>query len=245
MCKFKIYPLLVGEVIRDSSGVAYQHNPGVPIKQPLISWYVTNEKEKIIIDTAGEPADGIKHMPYSQTNEQFLDKALLNIGIKPEEITNIILTHLHWDHAGNNHLFKNANKFYVQKKELQYAVTPLDIHKKYYNLPEIFKTKYEIIDGDVEIIDGISVVLTPGHSDGSQTIIINTDGGKYAITGDLIPIYQCWESSPRLANGLHTDLEKYYKSYEKLEKLGIDYILPGHDFKIFEHNVYPIAKVYN
>jgi hypothetical protein len=67
MNKFSIYPLLVGEVVRDSSGVAYQYNPGIPLRQPLISWYISDGKEKIIVDTAGEPADGIKHMPYSQT----------------------------------------------------------------------------------------------------------------------------------------------------------------------------------
>lgn len=234
---YTIYPLNLGMTIRDKSGAAYQKSPGTPCNLPIIAFYVTDGTEKILVDTGGDPADGTKHMPYTQDPEEFIDKALEKIGVKSEEITKVILTHLHWDHASNNTLFPNA-VFYVQKKELQYAVAPLEIHKKYYDLPLIFQTEYVVLDGDAQIMDGISVVLTPGHSPGSQTVLVNTHNGLFALTGDLVTIYECWESTPKIANGLHTNLVEYYESFNKLEKL-CDHILPGHDIKIFEKKMYP------
>ena len=237
MSKFTIYPLIVGVNTRDRSQLAYQLDPGVKCDSPTICWYLTDGTRKVMVDNGGDPADGVKHMPYTQTEDQLPERALRNIGVDPEEIDTVILTHLHWDHANNNHLFPNA-KFYVQKKELQYCVAPVTGHEKIYDLDIIFKTKYEIVDGDVEIMPGISVTLTPGHTDGSQTVLVDTEEGLYGIVGDLFNLYVCWESTPRIINGLHTCVQTCYDSYAKLEKLNAT-LLPGHDFRVLEKKCYP------
>lgn len=240
MKTYTITPLLVGTNIRDCSQINMGHNPGQKHTSAMISWYITDSENKarILVDTGGDPPDGIHHMPYFQEEDQKLDVALKNISVDPEEITDVILTHLHWDHAANNHLFPNA-KFYVQKKELQWCVAPVFNQVGIYNLPLIFQTKYEIIDGDVELFDGIRLILTPGHSDGSQTVLVNTTAGVYGIVGDLCNTYLTWESSPRKINGLHTSIQACCDSYEKVEKL-VDFILPGHDFRVFDHKIYPV-----
>lgn len=239
MKKYSITPLLVGTNIRDCSQINYGDKPGTKHTSPVISWYITDEENKarILVDTGGDPPDGVKHMPYFQEPDQLLDVALRAHGVEPEEITDVILTHLHWDHASNNHMFPNA-KFYVQKKELQWCVAPVYNQVSVYDLPVIFKTKYEILDGDVELFDGIRVILTPGHSDGSQTVLVDTEDGVYGIVGDLFNTYSAWESKPRMVNGLHTCIQTCIDSYAKLEKY-VDYVLPGHDFKVFEHSKYP------
>lgn len=237
MSNFKIYPLLVGVNVRDRSQLAYQLDPGVKTESPMICWYLTDGKRKVMVDTGGDPPDGVKHMPYTQTEDQLLDRALARKGVDPKDIDTVILTHLHWDHANNNHLFPNA-KFYVQKKELQYCVAPVTGHEKIYDLPIIFQTKYEIVDGDAEILDGISVTLTPGHTDGSQTVLVQTEKGLHGLVGDLFNLYICWESNPRIINGLHTSVQTCYDSYAKLEKLNA-FLLPGHDFKVLEKECYP------
>jgi glyoxylase-like metal-dependent hydrolase (beta-lactamase superfamily II) len=235
--KFNIYPLLVGVNIRDRSQLAYQLDPGIKCESPMICWYLTDGSRKVMVDTGGDPPDGVKHMPYKQTEDQLPERALRNIGVDPREIDTVVLTHLHWDHANNNHLFPNA-KFYVQKKELQYCVAPVMGHEKIYDLDVIFRTKYEIVDGDARIMEGISVILTPGHTDGSQTVLVDTEGGLYAIVGDLFNLYVCWESAPKIINGLHTSVQTCYDSYAKLEKLKA-VPLPGHDFRVFEKKSYP------
>lgn len=228
MTEYKIYPICLGTTVR---GVNHD------IVNPLIAYYVTDGMRKILIDTGGIPADGVSWMPYYQKPDETLDKKLPALGVKPEEIDMVILTHLHWDHAANNHLFTNA-EFYVQKEELIYAIDPLPIHAAGYDAERIFMTKYHILYGDEEIIEGISVLLVPGHTSGSQCVLVNTADGIYAVTGDFINKFSDWTSNPRLPASIHTDLIAYFNSFKKLEK-ACDHILPGHDALVLEHEVYP------
>lgn len=237
MKTYRIYPLKLGTSIRDSSAVAYQQNPGTQREQPIISYYVTDGSRKVLVDTGGDPADGVKHMPYYQDEDDFLPIRLGALNVKPEEIDTVILTHLHWDHCSNNDLFPNAT-FYVQREELRYAAAPLAIQKKLYDQQVIFKTDYVILNGCADILDGIRVIPTPGHSPGSQSVLIQTEKGIYALTGDLVTVFDCWEANPRIVNGLHTDMIRYYESFDYLEK-SCDHILPGHEIGVFRQPCYP------
>lgn len=159
----------------------------------------------------------------------------------PEEIELVILTHLHWDHAGNNGLFKNA-RFYVQKREAEYGAAPLKIQQSAYNQDLIFRMHYELSEGEAQIAEGIRVIPTPGHSPGSQSVIVDTETEPYMIVGDLICLYDCINRDPMIINGLHTNLFEYYDSLERAVGTGRR-ILPGHEPKILEHSVYPYHKV--
>lgn len=237
---FTIYPLWVGTTTRDNTSVEYLRNPGAMVDLPVTVFYITDGRRKGLIDTGGTPADGVSHMPYRQEADQFPDKKLEEMGVSCREIEFVIHTHLHWDHCSNNHLFPNA-RFYVQRRELQYAAAPLPIHKGLYDPRLIFATDYEILDGDTAIMEGVDVALTPGHSPGSQSVLVKTDGGVYAIAGDFVNTYYCWEASPRVVNGLHLDIAEYYRSYEKLAGL-CDHVLPGHDLKVVGQKQYPMIN---
>ena len=107
MGKFVIYPLHVGDLKRQKSNLAYMKEPGKEIIFPLICWYCTDGARKVMIDTGGTAPDH-RWQPYTRRPEQTLEYQLKQLGVKAEEITDVIFTHLHWDHAGNNHLFNNA-----------------------------------------------------------------------------------------------------------------------------------------
>jgi glyoxylase-like metal-dependent hydrolase (beta-lactamase superfamily II) len=180
--------------------------------------------------------------------EEEPETALRNKGIDPEKIEIVILSHLHWDHAFNNNLFPNA-EFFVQEKELRYAISPLPVHMKGYESmaigmsPQyIVNTKYTIIDGDMDIVPGVSVILTPGHSPGSMCTVVETKEGKYGIATDTIPLWENWENPvphiPHLPCSIHVGLIEYFDSLEKIEK-SCDFILPGHDLKVFDQDQYP------
>ncbi|MGE4353807.1 MAG: N-acyl homoserine lactonase family protein [Oscillospiraceae bacterium] len=215
----------------------YMIDPGKKIDIPLIAWLLFDGEQYILVDTGGTPADGIHYMPYTQSPGCTLEEQLRSHGVKPDDIKIVIMTHLHWDHAGNNDLFKNA-EFYVQRRELNYAVAPLEIQKNAYNYGLVFKTRYQVLDGECRIIDGISVIPTPGHSPGSQSVIVDTEKGPYIIVGDLICLYACIQRSPMIINGLHTNLFEYYDSMNRVAATGYP-ILPGHEPKILENPVYP------
>lgn len=233
---YKIYPIHVGTITRPKSNMVYMRGADQPWDFPLIIWYVTDGKRNIIVDTGGTPPDG-RYKPYVCPENQQPEYALKAAGVKPDFVTDVILTHLHWDHAGNNVLFRNAS-FYVQRKELQYAAAPLKIHEGSYDKTLVFNTRYEVLDGDTEIMDGISVIATPGHSPGSQSVLINTRSGPYMLAGDLIGLYECMDYDPMAVNSIHTDLFSYYKSLDRVRKMGC-HILPGHDIKVLEKICYP------
>lgn len=237
MSKYKIYPLHLGNITRDNTNMMYMIEPGKKINIPLIAWLLQDGHDYVLVDTGGTPPDGKHYMPYTQTADCSMQAQLAVHGVNPSDIKTVIMTHLHWDHAGNNQLFKNA-KFYVQRRELEYAVAPLAIQRGAYNYDLIFKTHYEVLNGPTQIVDGISVIPTPGHSPGSQSVVVDTEDGYFIIVGDLICLYACMEHTPMIINGLHTNLFEYYDSIAAVVATGYK-VLPGHEPKILDHKVYP------
>jgi glyoxylase-like metal-dependent hydrolase (beta-lactamase superfamily II) len=202
----------------------YQSEDNSKIQFPLIAYYAEWGNHKILIDTGGAAPDGKRWMPYTRTVGESMEAQLKKIRVRPEEIDAVILTHLHWDHAGNNQLFPNA-KFYVQSKEAA------DLHKPGVDTALVEKTPYTLIYGDTDLFPGVRLVLAPGHSPGMQCVLIQTAQGEVMLTGDLLPLYENWES--KMPNGVFYDLDVINSSILKVSRL-CSRILPGHDSKVFE-----------
>ena len=235
---YTIRPLRLGTIRRKKENMSYKCGVSDIIDFPLISYYLEGAGHKIIVDTGGTPPDGVKWQPYFRTENEALEKALHNIGVSPEQIDIVILTHLHWDHASNNDLFPNA-RFFVQKKEYKYLLAPEPEVKEGYELDLVLKTEYELVDGDTDVIPGISVVLAPGHSAGMQCVVVETRAGKYVLGGDLITLFENWEAEPHVPNGVYYDLNIMLKSLEKIDRIN-GTVLPGHDQEVFNRSViYP------
>lgn len=238
MNNYTIRPLRLGTIRRKKENMSYNCGITDVFDFPLISYYLEGGGRKILVDTGGTPPGGEKWQPYFRSENENLDRALQNIGISTEEIDTVIFTHLHWDHASNNHLFPRA-RFIVQKKEFDYLNQPEPREKKGYESDIALGTEYELVDGDHDIMSGISVVLAPGHSIGMQCVVVETVDGKYILGGDLVTLFENWETSPHIPNGVFESLEMMVESLEKIDKLhGI--VLPGHDPEVFtRRNIYP------
>lgn len=233
---YTLYPLRLGTITRDKSNMTFMRNQGKKEDYPIIAWYLTDGRRKIVVDTGGSDPDH-RYQPYVRPADQDLAAQLGRLGVDCGEITDVILTHLHWDHAGGNRYFENAT-FYAQRIEMQYAAAPLEIHRASYDLPLLIKTEYKILDGDQELFAGISVIVTPGHSPGSQCVLVDTGRGPHLIAGDLFGLLECYESDPMLCSSYHTDLVVYYDSLRRVARLGAR-VLPGHDPKMFDSPSYP------
>lgn len=224
----------------------YRTNPGVQVDFPLVAYLITDGSENILLDTgafvpkSGYVPAGQPNGPYIQTKEQRLDNALRAHGVACDEIHTVVLSHLHWDHAGSCRFFPNA-KFIVQKCEYEYALHPIKIHQFPYRREEFEDLNFEFVDGDVPLRKGLQLILTPGHTPGSQTLLVDTRQGVYALVADLVNTRECWESDPKLANGYHTDLLVHYQSFDKVAEMA-DFILEGHEIKVFDHPSYPADR---
>jgi glyoxylase-like metal-dependent hydrolase (beta-lactamase superfamily II) len=206
---------------------------------PIICWLIEMNGAKIIVDTGSNgPNDTAEyHKPLSRTKQQELPFLLDLLGVHPGDVDLVILTHLHWDHCHNNHLFLNA-EFLVQRTELRYAIAPLPLHAHAYDLAPIVNTKYKVINGDKQLANGISVVCTPGHTPGFQSVLVEGPHRRVLIASDTIPLFENWCEKPPRPSGVFDDLEQYYSTFEKIHSLNTDLVLPGHDIKVFDHKEY-------
>jgi len=238
-------PLHVGTIRRDKSIFTYLRNMGTQIDMPVLAWYIEGQGHRILVDTGGhDPAKGELHPPYMREPGQDPVSRLAALGVRPEDIDILILTHLHWDHASNIHLFPKA-RVIVQREELRYAAAPLAPHRlPYQAIPPWSQSlgRFEVIDGDKEIAEGVSVHLTPGHTPGIQGVAVRTRGAKYFIACDNVPLKENWDAmekygTPHWPNGIHVDLEAFFKTLCRIEGLG-DIIFPGHDWSALERTEY-------
>lgn len=247
MDTWTIKPLDLATLKMTAGAQVYKHgvkqNVGEVIDTPCIALLLINDRtgKKIMVDAG--PADdtvwGSKyHNPISRSEEQMLENALKKYDTTVDEIEMVILTHLHWDHGYGVLKLPNA-RVIVQKEEIRYAVCPLPLDKKHYelNIKEKmpffleFFNRIETVNGDVAVEDGIKVVVLPGHSPGSQGVVINTEKGKYMIAGDLINAVENWEK--RLPGGLYGNMEDCYMSFDKIEEQGA-IMIPSHDYAAFK-----------
>ena len=233
-----ITPLHLGSIIRDKSGFTYMKDPGVKVEVPIIAWLIESGQKKIIVDTGtNSPLETAEHhKPLLRDGSQELPYVLKRNGVNPRDIKTVILTHLHWDHCYNAELFPNA-QFIVQKAELDYARNPLPIHHHAYDSEPINAMNCTTVAGHKKIIDGVSVLPTPGHTPGFQSVLLENGSRKALIASDTIPLYENWGASP-IPNGAYYNLADYFATFEMIRKLNADYILPGHDMRVFEQKQY-------
>jgi glyoxylase-like metal-dependent hydrolase (beta-lactamase superfamily II) len=197
--------------------------------KPLL--ILTNAGEKVLVDTGiGElPESHRKFFPVKRKADETLKAQLMMHGLKPDDIDIVINTHLHFDHCGNNKLFKNA-RFVVQRDELKYAYEPERFQQAAY-IGEFFDVKglnYETVRGSCRVCEGVTVMLTSGHSVGHQSVLIEGDDGKnYVYCGDVAPIRENLER--RNIPGILYNAHKALESIDRLRRIkNAVYIYP-HD----------------
>lgn len=185
----KLHLLCNGFFTLDKSFLVYMKYMGQPYNAALKPLLILTPKEKILVDTGvGElPEKYQKLYNVKRTNQENLKAQLAQHDLRPEDIDIVVNTHLHFDHCGNNGLFKNA-KFFVQADEYKYSFEPERFQQAAY-IRELFDIKldYELVNGEHQIVDDIYVVPTPGHSIGHQSVIVKADGKNYVYCGDASP----------------------------------------------------------
>ena len=248
----KIHPLDLGTLIDiEKSLFTIRQNQGVKMNAPCLAWAILGGGKNILVDSGPcDPESAVKcfKRPLVKSPNQELEGALKKVGLRPDDIDIVIFTHLHWDHCFNLEKLTKAT-FIVQKKEIQYAVNPLPTDRVAYQVGiagiqptwmSVFD-RIQTLEGETEVVPGINIVLLPGHTPGSQGVVVETAKGSWVITGDTIPLYENWDKDhvlKRIPGGIYQNLYDYF---DTLKKLGIygDCILPGHEGKVLEKKVYP------
>jgi len=238
-----IKPLMLSKRDSEMGPMTYLAYLDRSVVRPYVMWYIKAENKNVLVDTSMEAEDlrnfhpGFKKVP--QKHIKTFEEALTLVGCTPEDIDIIIHTHLHMDHIYNTPKCKNA-KVYVQKKELDFALNPHPIHEIFFPKNLINKIDFEVINGDQSILPGISVIFSPGHTPGGQSVVVETVKGKAVITGfccvlenfnppeDVKTSISPFISYPVIAPGIHTDLFESFDSVLRVKDIA-DIIIPAHD----------------
>lgn len=239
MRKWTIWPLDLGTLHRKRSNFLYMEQNDAPIDVPVLAFLLQSEDHYVLVDTGCDKPEHTMscHRPFDKTPNQQLSAALSAHGVSPKDIELVILTHLHWDHVYGIKYLPNA-RFLTQHEELRYAVAPLPFHAQAYESraygmdPPWAAVPIEPIDGDIELVEGIMVLWLPGHTPGSQSVLVESPSGKCLIAGDNVPLMENWHGRPpfwpHIPDTHHYDLSAYYHSWRRMEKLGAR-IIPSHD----------------
>jgi N-acyl homoserine lactone hydrolase len=103
------------------------------------------------------------------------------IGMRPDDVTVVVNSHLHFDHAGNNGAFPKAT-FIVQAEHLAFAKGKPNFPAVYWDIPEL---TYVPTAGRARVAPGVEVVPTPGHAPGHQSLVVDlAETGRIVLTGD-------------------------------------------------------------
>jgi N-acyl homoserine lactone hydrolase len=230
MREYIIHPMVVGLNETDQGIMTYLKGYGKRIYLPIYVFYLEGGPEKILVDTGLEQfmvPPGVEKECGLQVLE--FEEALETHGLKPEDIDIIIHTHLHNDHCENDYKCTNA-KVYVQKKEYEFFLNPHPIDHRYF--PDLLdEVEVVQVDGDTEIVDGIQVLLTPGHTVGGQSVVINTRQGKAVITGFCCNEKNFPPKGPVVPSGVHINVIDAYESARRVWELA-DILIPLHDLAV-------------
>jgi len=212
------------------------------VKGVFMTWLLKGNNGRIVLVDAGFHreskffGDWLKH--YTRH-----DSSLQLVGLKAGDITDVILSHPHWDHLGGVDPFPKAT-VWMQKNDYSYFVT--DAWQKGGNaagfdssdVPKIAdlnaKGKLQLVNGDdIEIIPGIKVYIGSKHTYESQYVVVNTTTDKVLIASD-----NCWfyyNLNHMISIPYTFDSKAYINAMQRMKTLvNPDLIIPGHDAKIFE-----------
>lgn len=261
MKSWKIYSLYYGEIHGTKEMVTLGLDVGLKVPVPYLGFLVDNGEKKILVDTGINERFIVDGKAWgalpAKGGTNYVSDALEKIGVKPDDIEMVLYTHLHNDHSGASHLFKNSLHVF-QDDEWKNLVDPLpaqNIRKDYD--PEVILVLKHLnclrIYGDVEIEPGITIYKTPGHSLGSMSIGVETGQGLYVLTGDtallkcslfpkmdkmtmidgtevkITPAPDVY--GPAIPSGIIYDYYAWYQSIYRLKMLIKEekYALTGHD----------------
>jgi len=178
------------------------------------------------------------------------------LGLKPEDITDVIISHMHWDHADGMDLFPNA-RIWIQKDELQYyageAWQSKDTHggidaDDVLTLVKLnMQGRVGMVDGDAkEILPGITCYTGGRHTYASQYVGVSTAAGTVVLASDNMYLYENLEKHVSIAETL--DAASNLRAQDRMKQIASSpgLIIPGHDPAVIAKfpNVAPgIAKI--
>ena len=185
-----LYALQNGFMGAQRSLLFYGEFSEAAVQIPITCYLVKTSDGTILFDTGVSPravpglvrADRLAQF----TEDDLLVNRLRATGLEPGDVDMVVLSHLHYDHAGGTEFFAGS-ELIVQKDEYSYAHYPASFFAGFYYRKnfDIAGARWRLLDGDTEIAPGVTVLRTDGHTPGHQSLMVELpESGPVILTGD-------------------------------------------------------------
>ena len=243
----EIYAIRYGHHDRQSSENFIGGDPH-DVLQPLayFIWAIVGPHGTFVVDTG---FDAVMARRRGRQLLQPVDDGLVALGIAPDTVEDVIVSHLHYDHCGNHDAFPRA-RFHLQDTEMAYATGRCMCHP-YIRIPfeaddvvamvrKVFAGRVLFHDGVDELAPGITVHLVGGHSKGLQCVRVRTRRGHVVIASDASHLYA--HVNEGRVFPITYSVADTLEGYASLRRLAesADHIIPGHDPLVLRQ--YPAAR---
>ena len=241
--KYEIYAIkYAGPFTSSGAFILWMREWEKTLERFYFFWCITGEGGPIVVDCGVSPelAKQKKLKGYISPVE-----ALQRIDVVASQVPKVIITHMHWDHFGGMQLFPNAT-FYVQEKEFNFWLkNPIAKRPVFQIVADkaamSFMAELEgtdrlvLVNGDQEIMPGIELLLSPGHTPGLQAVAVGVRRGTAILGSDCAHFFRNYaEDWP---SALIVDLVGWMRTYDKLRKKASssEMLFPGHDPLMLEN----------
>jgi glyoxylase-like metal-dependent hydrolase (beta-lactamase superfamily II) len=211
-----------------------------PMPLDYFVWAIVGGEQPIVVDCGFDQAMADKR------GRQLLRpvaEGLASVGIDHTEVADVVITHLHNDHAGNAPLFPAA-RFHLQDSEVAYATGrgmchealrhPFELEDVLETVRRVYGGRVVFHDGDAELAPGISLHKVGGHSRGLQVVRVNTARGRVVLASDTAHFYANLEQGRPFP--VLCDVGELMDAFDTVNALADspDHVIPGHDPLVLE-----------
>ncbi len=199
------------------------------------TWVLINGARRIVVDTGYETAEAKRRgRPITRDPAQ----ALLALDLDPETVETVIITHLHYDHAGGLTRYPRA-QFHLQAVEMAFATGPCmcdpDLQMPFTvdhvcdMVRHVYAGRVVFHEGDAEVAPGVTVHRVGGHSRGLQVVRVMTKGGPLCLASDASHYYENFETGKLFP--IVVDKDVMLQGFDQIVALAGDptRVIPGHD----------------
>jgi glyoxylase-like metal-dependent hydrolase (beta-lactamase superfamily II) len=216
-----------------------------PMPLAYYVWLIRGGGRTFLLDTGFDAATGAAR---GRRLVRSVEQGLRAVGVSPVEVRDVIISHMHYDHAGNHDLFPNA-RYHLQDAEMAYCTGRAMCHgalRGAYGAADIqamvgrlFADRVVFHDGQVELAPGLTLHRVGGHTRGLQVVRVHTARGWVVLASDALHFYANWLE--RRPFPIVDDISAYLEAFRTIEALADspDHVIPGHDPLVLER--YPLA----
>lgn len=229
------------------------HFPGDPdgdrsMPMDYFVWWLKSDQRTFLVDT-GYSAEVAKRRGRTSIRRPI--EGLRMLGVEGADVTDVIITHMHFDHSGTIEDFPNA-RIHIQEKELAYVTGPtmagplggaFEHDDAVKVIDALYEGRVRFADGSAELAPGLSVHYVGGHTGGTQVVRVHTKRGWVVLASDASHYYENMETGKpfSIPHETHRVLAGFSTMYALADSPA--HVVPGHDPLVLERYAAPSPEL--